>query len=262
MELQEVSILVFLDSLLQPFWHKTSLRTSYSFQSLFFWIHFYNVFVCGYEHRGRGFQSLFFWIHFYNLDEFERKSAAIDVSILVFLDSLLQLLFRHHKFFLGLRFQSLFFWIHFYNLSLWIMGAEMFKFQSLFFWIHFYNECESEDEALEILFQSLFFWIHFYNTRYPTRKARCIPRFNPCFSGFTSTTEVIMSDPRPVNLFQSLFFWIHFYNLRCGAVRTAASQFQSLFFWIHFYNSIGPCGVVGVGSYRFNPCFSGFTSTT
>ena len=37
------------------------------FQSLFFWIHFYNLATDDYGRIGRNrFQSLFFWIHFYN----------------------------------------------------------------------------------------------------------------------------------------------------------------------------------------------------
>ena len=61
------------------------------------------------------FQSLFFWIHFYNPAERVGFLSRIKVSILVFLDSLLQ---RNEgiKFLVRLaQFQSLFFWIHFYN---------------------------------------------------------------------------------------------------------------------------------------------------
>ena len=87
------------------------------------------------------------------------------------------------------------------------------QFQSLFFWIHFYNQWDANIEALEWdLFQSLFFWIHFYNDagRVASRRAR--PGFNPCFSGFTSTTQ-FLDDPSNCSYrFQSLFFWIHFYN--------------------------------------------------
>ena len=40
-----------------------------AFQSLFFWIHFYNYRRPPYMiEQGFGFQSLFFWIHFYNPD--------------------------------------------------------------------------------------------------------------------------------------------------------------------------------------------------
>ena len=70
-----------------------------------------------------------------------------------------------------------------------------------------------------------------------------LPGFNPCFSGFTSTTP--WSSPggvisREVSI---LVFWIHFYNSPGSmSCKTGPTCFQSLFFWIHFYNSFpGDC---------------------
>ena len=61
------------------------------------------------------FQSLFFWIHFYNGAEATFEGSLSLVSILVFLDSLLQLFEEVIMRVEGVVFQSLFFWIHFYN---------------------------------------------------------------------------------------------------------------------------------------------------
>ena len=160
------------------------------------------------------------------------------------------------------------------------------------------------------MFQSLFFWIHFYNDQSRIERGRLSRCFNPCFSGFTSTT---LRHPTPrllPILFQSLFFWIHFYNIDplCrGVIDSIVFQslffwihfyndedkirrtntylaFQSLFFWIHFYNpgialpelyQVNVSILVFLDSLlqriplvsslppdlRFNPCFSGFTST-
>ena len=113
-----VSILVFLDSLLQLSEGNMGLIAAVGFQSLFFWIHFYNsasapphpsrrgcvsilVFLDSllqplhrrnFRRRLHQFQSLFFWIHFYNKTGTYSTLSRIRVSILVFLDSLLQLL--------------------------------------------------------------------------------------------------------------------------------------------------------------------------
>ena len=61
-----VSILVFLDSLLQPEYDDVAEWDVQVFQSLFFWIHFYNEKISLPSWTTFLFQSLFFWIHFYN----------------------------------------------------------------------------------------------------------------------------------------------------------------------------------------------------
>ena len=110
--------------------------------------------------------------------------------------------------------------------------------------------------------------------------------FNPCFSGFTSTTGASEQPTAHTTQFQSLFFWIHFYDFTIEtAVDILAPMFQSLFFWIHFYDRpattssryrryvsilvfldslLRPrsCVCRGANPTGFNPCFSGFTSTT
>ena len=85
-------------------------------------------------------------------------------------------------------------------------------FQSLFFWIHFYNHPIAHRPLQPIVFQSLFFWIHFYNTTKSGGSASPPAGFNPCFSGFTSTTVSPRALASCWSVFQSLFFWIHFYN--------------------------------------------------
>ena len=110
------------------------------------------------------FQSLFFWIHFYNAQVAQQRIGPRDVSILVFLDSLLQPFFcvRSER---NFRFQSLFFWIHFYNFFRFVCTQKNRLFQSLFFWIHFYNYIPIQSKKVRFRgFQSLFFWIHFYNS--------------------------------------------------------------------------------------------------
>ena len=90
----------------------------------------------------------------------------IKVSILVFLDSLLQ------------------------QNSNSAIVASANKFQSLFFWIHFYNTTAPTTlSSGRCRFQSLFFWIHFYNPNMTTWPSGMLLCFNPCFSGFTSTTH-------------------------------------------------------------------------
>ena len=343
-------------------------RGARQFQSLFFWIHFYNGIPIAQHHALLFvFQSLFFWIHFYNSRSSQtERSTPNEVSILVFLDSLLQPSTTSGRSCISgmpCTFQSLFFWIHFYNSKRRVGRTGIpIAFQSLFFWIHFYNdkrlaatECALAVSILVFLdsllqlgrlliaphlslqFQSLFFWIHFYNPSRPPTKPRSLGRFNPCFSGFTSTTapSAPRSAPAPpvsilvfldsllqpvalvpstppllhvsilvfldsllqpiieemhedhtatlfqslffwihfynvvalpldaphVPVFQSLFFWIHFYNLTRGDDLLVCVLFQSLFFWIHFYNQ-NILGDFSVQWFRFNPCFSGFTSTT
>ena len=131
---------------------------------------------------------MFFWIHFYNKKLLTDWPERIHVSILVFLDSLLQHMPVPPSQHVDHLFQSLFFWIHFYNqVVLHVVYVRHIPFQSLFFWIHFYNRSGCRESSCTYGFQSLFFWIHFYN----------------------STT---MSKHIPLDMFQSLFFWIHFYN--------------------------------------------------
>ena len=211
---------------------------NWGFQSLFFWIHFYNPRGLQISEDSLAvFQSLFFWIHFYNLKAtstipqhlfsfnpcfsgFTSTTALatawtppeLEVSILVFLDSLLQ---RDGR--------------TFYE--------DVAPFQSLFFWIHFYNHTEQYNASASTWFQSLFF----------------LDSLLQLGDGRTFYEDVAP--------FQSLFFWIHFYNARWCWCWPPPPWFQSLFFWIHFYNP-GAAWPTTAFCACFNPCFSGFTSTT
>ena len=144
------------------------------------------------------------------------------------------------------------------------MEPACLSFQSLFFWIHFYNPAAASCSPSPSKFQSLFFWIHFYNSSSSRPSSTKRRSFNPCFSGFTSTTLAAVDEIAVHSAFQSLFFWIHFYNLAsaessrpcaegfnpCFSGFTSTTEdvmqhvvdflgFQSLFFWIHFYNAGG-----------------------
>ena len=111
---------------------------------------------------------MFFWIHFYNQPIAWGGTDPPAVSILVFLDSLLQRYLRGRE-------------------------DAVEQVSILVFLDSLLQHCESNDEALEILvsilvfldsllqlessaantgatdmFQSLFFWIHFYNEQQPS----------------------------------------------------------------------------------------------
>ena len=114
------------------------------------------------------------------------------------------------------------------------------------------------------LFQSLFFWIHFYNQSTTLTRASFRSGFNPCFSGFTSTT---VSRHRLTHIerssFNPCFSGFTSTTSRISSSQSCQSGFQSLFFWIHFYNAARQATTENGGRHwRFNPCFSGFTSTT
>ena len=135
------------------------------------------------------FQSLFFWIHFYNLDTATPGLSAPRVSILVFLDSLLQLVDVALGVFDDAVFQSLFFWIHFYNKRGPAHRNRHRSVSILVFLDSLLQHAPRERGRLtQAEFQSLFFWIHFYNIHRLQSRGRDRLCFNPCFSGFTSTT--------------------------------------------------------------------------
>ena len=212
----QVSILVFLDSLLQLVNRATWARALLLFQSLFFWIHFYNR--CKLLSSSAPiiqFQSLFFWIHFYNLWGF--AEGVFDTE-----------------------FQSLFFWIHFYNLEPSRRGAPISRFQSLFFWIHFYNHLDCADPLASYHVSILVFLDSLLQLKMAEEAALCAQVSILVFLDSLLQLVNRATWARALLLFQSLFFWIHFYN-RCKLLSSSAPiiQFQSLFFWIHFYNTIG-----------------------
>ena len=110
-------------------------------------------------------------------------------------------------------------------------------------------------------FQSLFFWIHFYDGRRYSRVPRLLIRFNPCFSGFTSTTSCTHSESHRFTRFNPCFSGFTSTTAELQYKASMDRGFQSLFFWIHFYDIFRNFGCPPHGP-SFNPCFSGFTSTT
>ena len=209
-----VSILVFLDSLLRPGPPSNPPHTQHSFNPCFSgftsttspsrrrWTssrRCFNPCFSGFTSTtvqplrpadtADTFQSLFFWIHFYDQGLVCAVGRTPRVSILVFLDSLLRPQFIVSQ-------------LDGNNVSILVF------LDSLLRPLHREQIVRHTDR-----FQSLFFWIHFYDVSRGVWSARWRPCFNPCFSGFTSTTRI----------------------------RTYSH------------------GCITRG---FNPCFSGFTSTT
>ena len=182
---------------------------------------------------------LVFWIHFYNNDaQTKAKRSRYTVSILVFLDSLLQRRHRLGKATIKIRFQSLFFWIHFYN-GFSGFGHYTTSFVSILVFLDSLLQHARVSAGSPGLsrFQSLFFWIHFYNPTTVRDAPRRPKGFNPCFSGFTSTTQ----DRR---------------NRICEKRRRFNPCFSG-------FTSTTMVSILALRHlWRFNPCFSGFTSTT
>ena len=259
-----VSILVFLDSLLQRIPLVSSLPPDLRFNPCF--SGFTSTTRPGDRCRGRSgaFQSLFFWIHFYNgaaiiairrpysgfnpcfsgftSTTFDGNLSSTDtelVSILVFLDSLLQLVFAGEKATVALGFQSLFFWIHFYNPT---------YDPCIFLPFLCFNPCfsgfTSTTRSAEPLprgrgrcFNPCFSGFTSTTTPCLCVVFYCKRCFNPCFSGFTSTTPPSTWPPLPALLVSILVFLDsllqHHENV---PIKVSSWEFQSLFFWIHFYN--------------------------
>ena len=167
------------------------------------------------------FQSLFFWIHFYNAPQRRDCRTGEEVSILVFLDSLLQHWDHQDGPVRVFMFQSLFFWIHFYNRGIGeTVRCALPMFQSLFFWIHFYNQpMKPVVAARRREFQSLFFWIHFYNGAQPRQRGQLHAVSILVFLDSLLQRDAAQYVVEGVSGFQSLFFWIHFYNTKSCACR-------------------------------------------
>ena len=138
----------------------------------------------------------------------------------------------------------------------------------------------------ESAFQSLFFWIHFHKPGSGRLMATTSPRFNPCFSGFTSTSDfsfdldlddlvvsiLVFLDSLP----QASGLYPCFHEKTCfnpcfsgftstrGIFPFLAGDERTVSILV-FLDSL-PQAYTGAGFYSlqsgFNPCFSGFTSTS
>ena len=309
---ESVSILVFLDSLLQTGAVCDDGVLGGCFNPCFSGFTSTTVRSIQMHRRGDGcFNPCFSGFTSTPLRTFPSLLLLTKVSILVFLDSLLQLVLFLVAIVIAIGFNPCF------------SGFTSTTYRSKLFW------------SSVMPFQSLFFWIHFYNHRLTACCRRCkyvsilvfldsllqpgrymhmfgaMECFNPCFSGFTSTTMGCWVSSQILAQFQSLFFWIHFYNAPPSSGRRHSRKtFQSLFFLdsllqprdqvqksaypivsiLVFLDSLlqqytQTIEALGLGRvsilvfldsllqpsmsitstaarHCFNPCFSGFTSTT
>ena len=129
------------------------------FQSLFWWILYYDYMKKDCKTCGFLFQSLFWWILYYdNMGTYRLKKHAgfnpcfggsyimtslielgVDVndlvSILVLVDLILWLFYRHFLYRHNKKFQSLFWWILYCDNSSLVALGYSCLFQSLFWWI-------------------------------------------------------------------------------------------------------------------------------
>ncbi len=153
------------------------------------------------------FQSLFLWMCFLNRSNVIDNSTNVRVSILVFVDVLLESS-THTREREKYMFQSLFLWMCFLNLQKsCILSTLFFQFQSLFLWMCFLNfmrKCyprqQNEFQSLflwmcflnfqfgfcqviHLGFQSLFLWMCFLNETWRRTGGEYSCRFNPCFCG-------------------------------------------------------------------------------
>ena len=114
--------------------------------------------------------------------------------------------------------------------------------------------------ASAVVFQSLFFWIHFHKDSEAayTGCTSSSHSFNPCFSGFTSTSNI----RRLLAAFQSLFFWIHCPRSQAFFKRSRLASFNPCFSGFTSTRRIIDRRLKMGRPRCFNPCFSGFTSTS
>ena len=257
-----VSILVFLDSLLRPASAFLLASRTACFNPCFSGFTSTTVLGADFRAAAKEFQSLFFWIHFY------------DVPCLASATSPRR---RFNPCFSGFTSTTV--------STCWPAGEQL-AFQSLFFWIHFYDTRWPPLENLSKPFQSLFFWIHFYDDTRPILTALILTSFNPCFSGFTSTTAHEPRQSAAVRRVSILVFLDSLLRQCRPSTTPAAARYVSILVFLDsllrrrpasypidthrvsilvFLDSLlRPFAWVFVYSYigRFNPCFSGFTSTT
>ena len=108
----------------------------------------------------------------------------------------------------------------------------------------------------------MFFWIHFYNDIHLGAPLDWCSGFNPCFSGFTSTTRRRnrgrhAGDGVSILVFLDSLLQLYGNRERLRRIRTVSI----LVFLDSLLQHIGRDRKKRLQN-RFNPCFSGFTSTT
>ena len=235
--LKGVSILVLVDFVRNVITQARSGTSNSQFQSLFQWILFgMFTYDLPYGSPKDVFQSLFQWILFGMTRALTSTATAANVSILVLVDFVRNVLLlqcrkvayvRFNPCFSGFCSECSFTIFHTdrqkmcFNPCFSGFCSECFErlraakpqvmFQSLFQWILFGMVIVhvSENE-IRITFQSLFQWILFGMQAPPGGPKPGILRFNPCFSGFCSECTLACRQFHSEPQFQSLFQWILF----------------------------------------------------
>ena len=136
-----VSILILLDVLLQLICIFHLWSVLHRFQSLFYWMFYFNlsilILILYYYFM---FQSLFYWMFYFNLCIRCNSWKLYFVSILILLDVLLQPLNLFLKEVFIMKFQSLFYWMFYFNCcKIWKSFKQRKWFQSLFYWMFYFN---------------------------------------------------------------------------------------------------------------------------
>ncbi len=232
------------------------------------------------------FQSLFFWNRYFDKFYSFFYCLALDVSILVFLESVFRPEFDGDIPVQFAEFQSLFFWNRYFDLP---VLSILFLFQKCF------NPCfsgigistllELDDVLDELEFQSLFFWNRYFDMQ---RKKTIVSHkivsilvfLESVFRQLLELTEELDELE-----FQSLFFWNRYFDFVACICELVSKKFQSLFFWNRYFDLVHhslesnmPCVSILVflesvfrqqqlyallkGLESFNPCFSGIGIST
>jgi len=92
-------------------------------------------------------------------------------------------------------------------------SSHVVVFQSLFYWKYHFNAegCRNKHQKIPG-FQSLFYWKYHFNHIRRHSYCRAEIRFNPCFTGSTTSTYHTLSMLSIVISFQSLFYWKYHFN--------------------------------------------------
>jgi hypothetical protein len=134
----DVSILVLLDGILEAVMLWFLLAAQTKFQSLFCWMVFWKTNKKPAHSAGFSFQSLFCWMVFWKERLHNRFRYAHQVSILVLLDGILEVIIIEQAD-VSYPFQSLFCWMVFWKHNTILKIYLSDTFQSLFCWMVFWK---------------------------------------------------------------------------------------------------------------------------
>ena len=154
------------------------------FQSLFWWILYYDQSNAGYNIGGGSFNPCFGGSYIMTRTFCGWGKCRIIVSILVLVDLILWHYILDISWYRLSWFQSLFWWILYYDPRSRLMGVwPLNMFQSLFWWILYYDYNTSTCVSADTVFQSLFWWILYYDKVPLLEDFSDLYSFNPCFGG-------------------------------------------------------------------------------